>query len=162
MKCSPPRCLACFYSDKGPRILFLLDTCGIRTAREGASRSRRTEERTLMLLGVLMSTAQQMASLAASLASSSHTNHSEQPLLRCRDNCSSPPASLAPSINIRPSEATCVRVRGCNCALVTFCLFGVSWLFLRLSPIWGILILVLSLCSFLSSDGLSWPCFSEV
>lgn len=77
-----------------------------------------------MLLGVLMSTAQQMASLAASLVSSSHTNHSEQPLLQCRDNCSSPPASLAPSINICPSEATCVRVRGCNCALVTFCLFG--------------------------------------
>lgn len=92
-----------------------------------------------MLLSVLLGMAQQMASLAASLASSSHTDCSEQALLRCRDNRSSPQAPPAPSIDIHPSEG-CVRVRGCGCALVTFCLFWYLMAVSEIKPHFGDLI----------------------
>lgn len=128
-------------------------------SREGRDRSR-TEERNLLLLSVLMTTAQQMASLAASQASSCHTSVSK---LFCNTEITvhlykrhEPLASAF--ILLKP----CMPMRWCDRALVIFCPFGISWLFWRLSPILRGIDSCFSLLSFLFSGGLPWPCFRMV
>lgn len=79
----------------------------------------------------------------------------------CAGSCSSPQPLAAPSINIPPPTACCVRERVVQWCPRHLLSFGYSQLLLGLFYC-GDIILISRLVSFISLYYLTWPCSSEV